>query len=82
MRPSLFTFSALCTKFDPNNVQNQEKPSALCTTFDLNHVQNQEKIDALCTIFDLNHVQNAEDFTAENHTIFGIGVVSEAVRLT
>ena len=64
MRPSLFTFSALCTKFDQKHVQNQEKPSALCTTFDL------------------NHVQNAEDFTAENHTIFGIGVVSEAVRLT
>lgn len=64
MRPSLFTFSALCTKFYLNHVQNQEKPSALCTTFDL------------------NHVQNAEDFTAENHTIFGIGVVSEAVRLT
>lgn len=64
MRPSLFTFSALCTKFYLNHVQNQEKPSALCTTFNP------------------NHVQNAEDFTAENHTIFGIGVVSEAVRLT
>ena len=82
MRPSLFTFSALCTKFYLNHVQNQEKPSALCTTFNPNHVQNQEKPSALCTKFYLNHVQNAEDFTAENHTIFGIVVVSEAVRLT
>lgn len=82
MRPSLFTFSALCTKFDQKHVQNQEKIDALCTKFYLKHVQNQEKPSALCTTFDLNHVQNAEDFTAENHTIFGIGVVSEAVRLT
>ena len=82
MRPSLFTFSALCTIFDLKHVQNQEKPSALCTTFNPNHVQNQEKPSALCTTFNPNHVQNAEDFTAENHTIFGIGVVSEAVRLT